>query len=119
MYITADQIEAQTASRQLCDLLETGDAVVRGSNLCNVGEILRVMAECFQAETEKTANEQKAMQTCGILSDDEDAECFAHKDTLSRMKALIRTLGSSADTQGAFTTLPPEMVEVLRNAASA
>jgi hypothetical protein len=114
----ADEIEAKTASRQLCDLLESGDSVVSGTG-DNLQEVLRIMAEVFQAHTERTADEQRAMQTCGIApsSSDEQA-CYAHPVTLARMRAIVRVMLSSAEMQAALGALTPEMLQVLQTAAA-
>jgi hypothetical protein len=108
----ADEIEAKTASRMFCDLMDANDAVLLG-NRDNLPEILRVMAEVFKTDSEKTAQEAKAMQTCGILSS-MDTVCYAHSATVERMRSLLKRLAASPDGQIAFASISPELQAVLK-----
>ena len=97
----ADETEARLASRQLCDAVERGDALILGSEYENLPELLRVMAAVFLQQQESGDGESGSV----------------HPDTLQRMQSILQQLQSGAvapeTLQGAFSKLSPDHQAIL------
>jgi hypothetical protein len=98
----ADETEARFASRQLCDAVEMGDALILGAEYENMPELLRVIAEVFQMQQEEGEGDGSSV----------------HPETLQRMRSILQQLQSGAVNQellqNAFSTLTAQQQAVLR-----
>ena len=107
----ADDTEARFASRQLCDAVEMGDALILGSDYENLSELLRVMAEVFQIQQEEERDQGQG----GAMS--------VHPETLQRLRGILSQLQSGAvspdSLRGAFSVLSPGHQEVLQGTSTA
>ncbi len=113
--LRADEKEAKTACRQLCDAVERSDAVVTGENFSNLQEILRVIAEVFS--THLLIRQAASAQQIAI---DESAPTpLAHPLTIERLKGVVKHLTGGAvnsqQLQSAFGALTPEQQDALKN----
>jgi hypothetical protein len=104
----ADEAEARFASKQLCDAVEMGDALILGSEYENMSELLRVIAEVFQMQQEE---EQEGGGGGSV-----------HPETLQRLQGILRQLQSGAVAQdvlqGAFAGLSEAHQMVLQQGSA-
>jgi hypothetical protein len=117
----ADEKEAKTASRQLCDALERGDVAITGEGYSNLKDILRVIAMVLESAAQNSAATVNSTQ---IAIDESLPTLLAHPQTIQRMKVILKHLSSSAagissqQLQEAYSDLTPELQTVLSESSA-
>lgn len=104
--LRADVQEAKVAHNQLCDALESGDAIVYGENYTNISQIFRIIADIF-LDTINSSTKQSIedvsmdkIDTSMLLSGISGS--LAHSSTIARMQTILRQIISTGGLNNEF-----------------